>query len=197
MGRRRDSGGGRDGGDRRRKGREEEVPEFDERVVHIARTAKVIKGGRRFNFRALVVVGDNNGSVGVGVGKARQVPDAIRKGAERARKNMKKVPMMGTTIPHSVTTRYSAAKVMLRPASPGTGVIAGGGVRAVVEAAGIKDILTKSMGSSNILNVVKATIQALEELKDPAAEAQRRGVPLDRVQPFWMQKERKEKAHDR
>ncbi|MBN1660935.1 MAG: 30S ribosomal protein S5 [Anaerolineae bacterium] len=192
MGRRRDG----DDRDRRRRGREEEVEEFDERVVHIARTAKVIKGGRRFNFRALVVVGDNNGSVGIGVGKARQVPDAIRKGAERARKNMRKVPMMGTTIPHSVTTRYSAAKVMLRPASPGTGVIAGGGVRAVVEAAGIKDILTKSMGSSNILNVVKATMQALEELKDPAAEAQRRGVPLDRVQPFWMQKERKEKVHE-
>ena len=163
-------------------------------MIHIARTAKVIKGGRRFNFRALVVVGDNNGSVGIGVGKARQVPDAIRKGAERARKNMKKVPMMGTTIPHSVTTRYSAAKVMLRPASPGTGVIAGGGVRAVVEAAGIKDILTKSMGSSNILNVVKATMQALEELKDPATEARRRGIALDRVQPFWMQKERKEKV---
>jgi small subunit ribosomal protein S5 len=199
MGRRRESGG-RDGGDRdrdrRRRPREEEVEELDERVVHIARTAKVIKGGRRFNFRALVVVGDNKGSVGIGVGKARQVPDAIRKGAERARKNMKKVPMMGTTIPHSVTTRYSAAKVMLRPASPGTGVIAGGGVRAVVEAAGIKDILTKSMGSANILNVVKATIQALEELKDPAAEAQRRGVPLERVQPFWMQKERKEKVRD-
>jgi small subunit ribosomal protein S5 len=199
MGRRRESGG-RDGGDRdrdrRRRPREEEVEELDERVVHIARTAKVIKGGRRFNFRALVVVGDNKGSVGIGVGKARQVPDAIRKGAERARKNMKKVPMMGTTIPHSVTTRYSAAKVMLRPASPGTGVIAGGGVRAVVEAAGIKDILTKSMGSANILNVVKATIQALEELKDPAAEAQRRGVPLERVQPFWMQKERKEKVRE-
>ena len=199
MGRRRESGG-RDGGDRdrdrRRRPREEAVEELDERVVHIARTAKVIKGGRRFNFRALVVVGDNNGSVGIGVGKARQVPDAIRKGAERARKNMKKVPMMGTTIPHSVTTRYSAAKVMLRPASPGTGVIAGGGVRAVVEAAGIKDILTKSMGSANILNVVKATMQALEELKDPAAEAQRRGVPLERVQPFWMQKERKEKVRE-
>jgi len=194
MGRRREREGGDRDRDRRRRGREEEVEELDERVVHIARTAKVIKGGRRFNFRALVVVGDNNGSVGIGVGKARQVPDAIRKGAERARKNMKKVPMMGTTIPHSVTTRYSAAKVMLRPASPGTGVIAGGGVRAVVEAAGIKDILTKSMGSSNILNVVKATMQALEELKDPATEARRRGIALDRVQPFWMQKERKEKV---
>ncbi len=182
MGRRQDTG-------RRRRGREEEFEELDERVVHIARTAKVIKGGRRFNFRALVVVGDNKGSVGIGVGKARQVPDAIRKGAERARKNMKQVPLAGTTIPHEVMVRYSAAKVMLRPASPGTGVIAGGGVRAVVEAAGIHDILTKSMGSANILNVVKATMRALEELKDPAVEAQRRGVPLSKVSPFWKRGE--------
>lgn len=182
MGRRRDSG-------RRRRGREEEGDELDERVVHIARTAKVVKGGRRFNFRALVVVGDNKGSVGIGVGKARQVPDAIRKGAERARRNMKEIPLTGTTIPHEISTRYSAARVMLRPASPGTGVIAGGGVRAVVEAAGIKDILTKSLGSSNILNVVKATMSALEQLKDPAVVAERRGVPLNRVLPFWMQEE--------
>jgi small subunit ribosomal protein S5 len=175
--------------DRRRKGREEEIDELDERVVHITRTAKVIKGGRRFNFRALVVVGDNKGSVGVGVGKARQVPDAIRKGSERARKNMRQIPLTGTTIPHEIESRYSAAKVMLRPASPGTGVIAGGGVRAVVEAAGIKDILTKSLGSSNILNVVKATMKALGELKDPSAVAELRGVPLERVLPFWMQEE--------
>lgn len=182
MGRRRDNRRGR-------RGRNEERDEFDERVVHIARTAKVVKGGRRFNFRALVVVGDNKGSVGVGVGKARQVPDAIRKGSERARKNMKQIPLMGTTIPHEITTRYSAARVMLRPASPGTGVIAGGGVRAVVEAAGIKDILTKSLGSANILNVVKATMSALEQLRDPEVVAERRGVPLDRVLPFWMQEE--------
>lgn len=183
MGRRRrqDSGRGRRG--------REEGDELDERVVHITRTAKVVKGGRRFAFRALVVVGDNQGSVGVGVGKARQVPDAIRKGAERARKNMKQIPLAGTTIPHEITTRFSAAKVMLKPASPGTGVIAGGGVRAVVEAAGIKDILTKSLGSSNILNVVKATMQALEQLKDPAVVAERRGVPLNRVLPFWMGEE--------
>ena len=174
---------------RRRRGREEEGEELDERVVHIARTAKVVKGGRRFAFRALVVVGDNKGSVGVGIGKARQVPDAIRKGAERARKSMKPVPMVGTTIPHEVTRRYSAAKVMLKPASPGTGVIAGGGVRAVVEAAGIKDILTKSLGSANILNVVKATMLALDELKDPAVLAERRGVPVNRVLPFWMREE--------
>lgn len=185
MGRRQDSG-------RRRRGREEEGEELDERVIHIARTAKVIKGGRRFNFRALVVVGDNKGSVGIGVGKARQVPDAIRKGAERAKKNMRQVPLAGTTIPHEITTRYSAAQVMLRPASPGTGVIAGGGVRAVVEAAGIKDILTKSMGSANILNVVKATMKALEQLKDPAIEAERRGVPMNKVLPFWMRGEANE-----
>jgi small subunit ribosomal protein S5 len=177
------------GDTRRRRGREEEADELDERVVHIARTAKVVKGGRRFSFRALVVVGDNKGSVGVGVGKARQVPDAIRKGSERARKNMRPVPLVGTTIPHEVTSRYSAAKVVLRPASPGTGVIAGGGVRAVVEAAGIRDILTKSLGSSNILNVVKATIRALEELQDPAVVAERRGVPLRRVMPFWMRED--------
>ena len=174
--------------DRRRRDREE-VDELDERVVHITRTSKVVKGGRRFSFRALVVVGDNKGSVGVGVGKARQVPDAIRKGSERARKNMRQVPLVGTTIPHEITSRYSAARVMLRPASPGTGVIAGGGVRAVMEAAGIRDILTKSLGSANILNVVKATMQALDELKDPAVVAEKRGVPLNRVLPFWMTEE--------
>ena len=180
MGRRQNRGRGQRG--------REERDELDERVVHIARTAKVVKGGRRFSFRAVVIVGDNNGSVGVGVGKAREVPAAIRKGSERARRNMKLIPLAGTTIPHEITTRYSAARVMLRPASPGTGVIAGGGVRAVVEAAGIKDILTKSMGSANILNVVKATMQALEELRDPAVVAEQRGVPLSRVLPFWMQR---------
>jgi small subunit ribosomal protein S5 len=175
--------------DNRRRRDRDEGDGLDERVVHITRTSKVVKGGRRFSFRALVVVGDNQGSVGVGVGKARQVPDAIRKGSERARKNMRQVPMVGTTIPHGITARYSAARVMLRPASPGTGVIAGGGVRAVMEAAGIKDILTKSLGSANILNVVKATMQALDELKDPAVLAEKRGVPLDRVLPFWMTEE--------
>ena len=184
--------GRRQTGGRRRRNRRDEGDELDERVVHIARTAKVVKGGRRFAFRAVVVVGDNKGSVGVGIGKARGVPDAIRKGAQRARKNMKQIPLAGTTIPHEVTTRYSAAKVVLKPASPGTGVIAGGGVRAVVEAAGIRDILSKSLGSANILNVIKATMQALELLKDPAVEAERRGVPLQNVLPFWM----REEAHE-
>jgi len=167
----------------------EEGDGLDERVVHIARTAKVVKGGRRFAFRAVVVVGDNKGSVGVGIGKSRAVPDAIRKGSERARKNMRLIALAGTTIPHEVMVRYSAARVLLKPASPGTGVIAGGGVRAVVEAAGIRDILTKSLGSSNILNVIKATMIALEQLKDPATEAARRGVPLNRVTPFWIRGE--------
>lgn len=162
------------------------VEELDERVVHIARTAKVVKGGRRFSFRAVVVVGDNEGSVGVGVGKAREVPDAIRKGSEQAKRNMLRIPMIDKTIPHEITSRFSAAEVFLKPAAPGTGVIAGGGVRAVVEAAGIHDILTKSKGSSNILNVVKATVKALTELQDPVEVAQRRGLPIGRVQPFWL-----------
>ena len=159
--------------------------ELDERVVHIARTAKVVKGGRHFSFRAVVVVGDNRGNVGVGIGKAREVPDAIRKGSERARRNMRPVALTGTTIPHEITSRYSAAKVFMKPASPGTGVIAGGGVRAVVEAAGIRDILTKSQGSANILNVVKATVKALHDLQDPIRIAAQRGLPVSRVQPFW------------
>ncbi|MBM4465298.1 MAG: 30S ribosomal protein S5 [Chloroflexi bacterium] len=163
----------------------QEREELDERVVHIARTAKVIKGGRRFAFRAVVVVGDNQGSVGIGVGKARGVPDAIRKGAERARKNMRKIPLVGTTIPHEVITQFGAAKVLLKPASPGTGVIAGGGVRAVVEAAGIRDILTKSLGSSNVLNVIMATVEGLSQLKDIEEEARLRGKPVAELMPFW------------
>lgn len=161
--------------------------ELDERIVHIARTAKVQKGGRRFSFRVVVVVGDNEGHVGVAVGKARDVPEAIRKGIERAKKNMIEVPTVNTTIPHGVVSKFGAAKVVLKPASPGTGVIAGGGVRAVVEAAGIRDILTKSLGSDNILNVVYATYEGLKQLKAPEEEARRRGLPLERVAPFWSQ----------
>jgi small subunit ribosomal protein S5 len=163
----------------------EEREELDERVVHIGRVAKVVKGGRHFAFRVVVVVGDRRGSVGVGVGKAREVPEAIRKGQERARKSMKRIPIVGTTIPHQVSANFGAAEVLLKPASPGTGVIAGGGVRAVVEAAGIKDILTKSLGSSNVLNVVRATMAGLEQLKDPADEARRRGKPPAELKPFW------------
>lgn len=166
--------------------RVEEREQLDERVVHIARTAKVLKGGRRFAFRAVVVVGDNHGQVGFGVGKAREVPDAVRKASDRARKMMRPIPLVGSTIPHPAIGTASAARVLLRPASPGTGVIAGGGVRAVLEAAGIRDILTKSQGSSNILNVVAATFKALESLKDPEEEARRRGKPVEAVTPFWL-----------
>lgn len=176
--------------DARRERKEEEHDELDERVVHIARTAKVVKGGRRFSFRAVVVVGDNKGSVGVGIGKAREVPDAIRKGGERARKNMHRITLIGNTIPHQVVARAGASQVLLKPASPGTGVIAGGGVRAVLEAAGIKDILTKSLGSANILNVVRATMAGLDMLKDPEVEAQRRGRPVEELMPFWTRERR-------
>ena len=163
----------------------QEREELDERVVHITRTAKVIKGGRRFAFRVVVVVGDNQGSVGLGVGKARGVPDAIRKGAEQAKKNMRKITLVGTTIPHEVMAKSGGAKVLLKPASPGTGVIAGGGVRAVVEAAGIRDILTKSLGSSNVLNVIRATMKGLSQLKDVEEEAKLRGKTVAELTPFW------------
>lgn len=163
----------------------EEREELDERVIHIARTAKVLKGGRRFSFRAVVVVGDRQGRVGLGIGKAREVPEAIRKGSERARRAMHPVPLAGTTIPHPVLSHFSAATVLIKPASPGTGVIAGGGVRAVLEVAGIKDVLTKSLGSANMLNVVMATMKALDSLKDSETEAQRRGRPVEELLPFW------------
>lgn len=175
----------RGGGGRDRERREEEGPTLDERVVDIGRTAKVTKGGRNFTFRAVVVVGDNNGSVGLGVGKAREVPEAIRKGTERARKQMVRVQLAGTTIPHAITANFGASQVLLRPATAGTGVIAGGGVRAVLECAGVRDVLTKSLGSANKLNVVRATMNALSQMKNAENEAKRRGKPVNELIPPW------------
>lgn len=162
---------------------------LDERVIDINRVAKVVKGGRKFHFRVTVVVGDNQGKVGVGIGKARGVPDAIRKAMERGRKNMRLVPIIGTTIPHQIVAKHGGAVVMLKPATPGTGVIAGGGVRAVLQAAGIRDILTKSLGSSNALNVVLATEKALNELKWVEAEAAARGKTTREMMPFWSKRD--------
>ncbi len=166
-------------------GYSEFTKELDERVVDINRVAKVVKGGRRFSFRVVVVVGNNHGSVGVGMGKANSVPDAIRKATERARKNMHEVSFYKSTIPHEVIGKVGGARVLLKPASLGTGVIAGGGVRAVLEAAGVSDILTKSLGSSNILNVVLATMQALDQLKSIKKEAAMRGKSPEDLIPFW------------
>lgn len=158
------------------------LEDLQERVVNIGRVAKVVKGGRRFSFSALVVVGDGKGHVGVGLGKANEVPDAIRKGHEQAKKSLIKVPLVGTTVPHRVLGTFGAGNVLLIPASPGTGVIAGGAVRAVVEAAGVRDVLSKIIGTSNSHNVVHATINALQNLESVEQIATRRGKQADQVQ---------------
>ena len=167
-GRDRDRGDSRDG-------------ELQERVVFINRVSKVVKGGRRFSFSAVVVVGDGQGHVGAAMGKANEVPDAIRKGSSAARRNLITVPMNKTTIAHPMVARFGAAKIMMKPASEGTGVIAGGGVRAVMEAAGVKDVLTKSLGTANAINVVKATIKGLSEMRDPKQQLARRRATVARA----------------
>jgi small subunit ribosomal protein S5 len=169
-----------------RRDREDTKSPFLERVVTINRVSKVVQGGRRFSFTALVVVGDGNGMVGVGYGKAREVPAAIAKGVEDAKKSFFRVPRIGGTIPHPVQGEAAAGVVLLRPAAQGTGVIAGGPVRAVLECAGVNDVLSKSLGSSNTLNIVHATVAALKQLEEPAAVAARRGLSLEEVAPAGL-----------
>jgi small subunit ribosomal protein S5 len=176
--------GGRERNPNRDRGsRDSDKSQFLERVVTINRVSKVVKGGRRFSFTALVVVGDGNGVVGVGYGKAREVPLAISKGVEEAKRNFFRVPRVGSTIPHPVQGETAAGVVLIRPAAAGTGVIAGGPVRAVLECAGIHDVLSKSLGSSNTINIVHATVEALKQLEEPRAVAARRGLDFDQVAP--------------
>src|SRR5881296_1045621 len=189
------AGGGNDRRDRRDGGRgpggaPAEKSNYIERVVAINRVSKVVKGGRRFSFTALVVVGDGDGTVGVGYGKAKEIPAAIAKGVEEAKKNFFKVPRIQGTIPHPIQGEAAAGVVLLRPASPGTGVIAGGPVRAVLECAGIHDVLSKSLGSDNAINVVHATIAALKSIQRPEEVAARRGLPLEDVAPASMLRDR-------
>jgi small subunit ribosomal protein S5 len=180
--------GGRDGG----RGGQQEKSQYLERVVAINRVAKVVKGGRRFSFTALVIVGDGEGLVGVGYGKAKEVPAAIAKGVEEAKKNFFRVPRIQGTIPHPVQGEKAAGVVLLRPAAPGTGVIAGGPVRAVLEAAGIHDVLSKSLGSSNAINIVHATVAALKLLESPEMVAARRGLTVEQVAPAALLRAGKE-----
>ncbi|AXE38140.1 30S ribosomal protein S5 [Acidipropionibacterium virtanenii] len=185
------AGGERRGRDDRRGQNDRDKNQYLERVVAINRVAKVVQGGRRFSFTALVVVGDGEGTVGVGYGKAKEVPAAIAKGVEEAKKHFFKVPRIGRTITHPVTGEKAAGVVLLRPASPGTGVIAGGSARAVLECAGIGDVLAKSLGSSNAINVVHATVAALQQLEEPEEVARRRGKSVEDVAPKAMLAARK------